>query len=320
MIDVILDVDTGVDDALAILFALAHPEIALRAVTCVAGNTKVDQVVLNTLAVLEIGGGIDVPVGRGAEHPLLGRHRAATEFHGSDGLGDLGLRPAGVVPVVEPAVALLRRAILSAARPVTLVCLGPLTNLACLLLQHPEVVGALERIVCMVGSLGSGNATPVAEFNAWQDPEAAAVCFASGAPITMYGLEVFSQVEVEAVQVSALLGAGSTSARLAGRLLGHVALASTPLPVELSDGRVGIGDAGALCSVVEPDALTTRRYPVSVELAGTYTRGQTVVDRRLCPGESELHGTSEPGTPLDVAVGVDAQRLAKVFFETLVAH
>ena len=318
MIDVVLDVDTGVDDALAILLACSHPLVALKAVSCVAGNASLDQVMANTRAVLATAGSGDVPIGKGAAGPLVGGHRHASHFHGSDGLGDLGLSAELAADSAEPAVDLLRRTIMTAERPLSLVCLGPLTNLALLVREHPDVAARLERIVCMAGSLGSGIATAVAEFNVWHDPEAAAICFGAGLPITMYGLEVFMEVAIAPDAVAELLAGTSPAAVLAGQLLKYLGDASCRLG-DISPGdEICIGDAGALCALIDPSGLTTARYPVEVELAGVWTRGQTVVDRRGRIGEAELHDVAPRRCNLvDVAVAVDAKRYGALFLDAL---
>lgn len=220
-IPVVIDCDTGVDDALALLFAVRHPGLDLRAVTCVAGNTDVDGVVRNTLTVLEQAGAPQVPVARGAERPLIEPVRVARHVHGSDGMGDLGLPAPTRRAADTDAVTLLRHAILSSPRPVTLVPTAPLTNIALLLRTHPEVVRNIGRIVFMGGAVTTGNATPVAEFNVWHDPEAAAVLLTAGVPITMYGLDVFTRVVVPGADVRRLRASAEPGARLAGDLLAH---------------------------------------------------------------------------------------------------
>src|SRR6185295_1658894 len=177
-VPVVLDVDTGVDDACALLLASRHPALELRAVTCVAGNTEVDQVLANTLTVLSIAGRDDVPVARGADRPLLEPVRAARHAHGDDGMGDLGLPASSRAPDPRPAVELLRDVLLDAVQarsPVTLLPLGPLTNIALLLRAFPDAAAGLREIVFMGGSGARGNVTAAAEFNVWHDPEAAAV-------------------------------------------------------------------------------------------------------------------------------------------------
>ncbi|MEV7071907.1 nucleoside hydrolase [Streptomyces sp. NPDC091972] len=308
-IPVIIDCDTGVDDALALLFAVRHPGIDLRAVTCVAGNTDVDGVVRNTLTVLEQAGAGDVPVARGAARPLLEPVRTAQHVHGLDGMGDLGLPAPTRVPVDVDAVTLLRREILASPTPVTLVPTAPLTNIALLLRTHPEVVRNIERIVFMGGAVATGNATPVAEFNVWHDPEAAAVLLTAGVPITMYGLDVFQQVLVPAADVQRLRASAEPSLRMAGELLAHRDPATSGDPTPTG----GLGDAGAVCAVVDPEGLTTELLPVEVSLAPGPTRGQTVVDRRPRPGESEIHEGEREVTLVDVGLAVDVERYVKLW-------
>ncbi|MFE2210540.1 nucleoside hydrolase [Streptomyces canus] len=308
-IPVIIDCDTGVDDALALLFAVRHPGIDLRAVTCVAGNTDVDGVVRNTLTVLEQAGAGDIPVARGAARPLIEPVRTAQHVHGLDGMGDLGLPAPTRVAVDVDAVTLLRREILASPRPVTLIPTAPLTNIALLLRTHPDVVRNIERIVFMGGAVATGNATPVAEFNVWHDPEAAAVLLTAGVPITMYGLDVFERVVVPAADVQRLRASSEPSLRMAGELLAHRDPAATGDPTPTG----GLGDAGAVCAVVDPDGLTTELLPVEVSLAPGPTRGQTVVDRRRRPGESEIHEGEREVTLVDVGLDVDVERYVKLW-------
>ncbi|MFI8307597.1 nucleoside hydrolase [Streptomyces sp. NPDC085927] len=330
-IPVIIDCDTGVDDALALLFAVRHPGIDLRAVTCVAGNTDVDGVVRNTLTVLETAGAPAVPVARGAERPLIEAPRSAAHVHGHDGMGDLGLPAPRRTPADVDAVTLLRREILASPRPVTLVPTAPLTNIALLLRTHPEVTRNIERIVFMGGAAGAGNATPVAEFNVWHDPEAAAILLTAGVPITMYGLDVFNRVVVPAAEVHRLRASTEPGARLAGDLLAHRPAApgttaggtggtAVHATVDGPDEAAGgLGDAGALCAVVDPQGLTTHRLPVEVSLAPGPARGQTVVDRRSRIGESELHEGTREQALVDVGLEVDVPRYVKLYLETVEA-
>ncbi|WP_371596245.1 nucleoside hydrolase [Streptomyces sp. NBC_00564] len=312
-IPVIIDCDTGVDDALALLFAVRHPGLDLRAVTCVAGNTDVDGVVRNTLTVLEQAGAPDIPVARGAERPLIEPLRTARHVHGQDGMGDLGLPAPTRVPVDVDAVTLLRREILASPRPVTLIPTAPLTNIALLLRTHPEVVGNIERIVFMGGAVATGNATPVAEFNVWHDPEAAAILLTAGVPITMYGLDVFQQVLVPAADVQRLRSSSEPRLRLAGELLAQRDPATSGDPTPTG----GLGDAGAVCAVVAPEGITTAHLPVEVSLAPGPTRGQTIVDRRPRHGESEIHGGASEQRLVDVALGVDVERYVKLWLTTV---
>jgi pyrimidine-specific ribonucleoside hydrolase len=314
---VLLDVDTGVDDALAVLFAVAHPDIELIGITCVAGNTSLENVVANTLTVLDIAGAPDIPVAAGAIRPLIEPPRAS-HVHGTDGLGDLGLPVSERVPDARHAVDLARDLLLASDHPVTIVALAPQTNLALLLRLHPEVAPKIDRILFMGGSASGGNATAVAEFNVWHDPEAAAVVLDSGVPTFMYGLDVFNQVTIDEPAARLLLGSESASERLAGALL-RFQMADPESDDAGDPAAFGghIGDAGALCALVDPGALRVERHPVRVELGGE-SRGQTVVDRRRRVGEDTVHaGGASAAHPVDVALDVDVARFAGLFLETI---
>lgn len=310
---ILLDVDTGVDDALALIFAVKHPSLDVRAITCVAGNATLAQVVENTLRILDAAEAPPIPVAAGAVRPLLAPGRAASHVHGEDGLGGLTLPPTERVPETVSAVELMRRTLMDSDEPITLVALAPQTNLALLLRTHPEVVDHIERIVFMGGSASVGNATAVAEFNVWHDPEAAAIVLGSGIPIVMYGLDVFNQVTVAQDAARSLAAGDSALGRVVGSLLGNrIALSEDSSLVYTGL----IGDAGALCALVEPESLSIERRPVRVELAG-YGRGQTVVDRRRYSGEDAIHGGVGDWAVIDVALDVDAPRYAALFLETI---
>ncbi len=309
--DVILDVDTGVDDALALLLAATSEELNLLAVTCVHGNVTLDQVVPNTLNVLAAAGRDDVPVVPGADRPLKEPPRHARGVHGSNGLGGLELAPSARAPESEHAVAYLRRRILEAERPVTLVPLAPLTNIAALLTDHPEVRANIERIAFMGGAIGSGNASAAAEFNVRQDPEAADIVVQSGLPTLMYGLEVFGQVRLTRAEAETLAGSGNGAATLAGRLL------LSRMDAFNRDAS-GLGDAGCVASVIDPGALETATHPVRVELDGTWTRGETVVDQRPAATASREEPWQPPmNASIEVATDVEAARYARLFIDTV---
>lgn len=311
--DVILDVDTGVDDALALLLAAGLPQLRLRAVTCVAGNTGIDQVVRNTLTVLEAAGRTEVPVARGADRPLLRPAKDAHYVHGSDGLGDLGLAEPTMRVADVHAVELLRRTITETPGGITVIALAPLTNLALLLRTYPEVAGAINRIVFMGGSVNAGNTTAAAEFNIWHDPEAAAIVFDSGVPLTMYGLDVFYQVTVDKLGISRLHEAGTAKSTLAARLLdGRAGTGQFETRIPDPHGAC-IGDAGAVCVVADPGGVTTRPLPVHVSLADGPTRGQTLVDRRSVPNEVPLSDNLVGTALMDVALEVDRRRYAELY-------
>lgn len=318
---VILDVDTGVDDACALLLAARHPALDLRAVTCVGGNAPVDAVVTNTLTVLEAAGRPDVPVARGAARPLLEHPVNAAHVHGADGMGDLDWPKSTAAPDPRHAVELLRDVLLAAAATgdpddlVTLVPLAPLTNVALLLRTWPEAAAGLREIVFMGGAAHVGNATASAEFNVFHDPEAAAVVLDAaadlGVNVTMYGLDVFYDPRVPRSRADAMVAAGGRgSAELGGRLVAFQC-------ERFDSSAATIGDAGAVCVVIDPTGVRTERLPVRVELAGTWSRGRTIVDRRDWSGDlaHDPHGAAP--TLVDVCLEVDADRYAGLWVETL---
>jgi pyrimidine-specific ribonucleoside hydrolase len=318
---VILDVDTGVDDACALLLAALHPALDLRAVTCVGGNADVDSVVANTLTVLDAAGREDVVVARGAERPLLEEPKDARVVHGEDGMGDLDWPRSARTPDPRHAVEVLRDVLLAAAehgddaRRVTLVPLAPLTNIALLLRTYPSAAKGIREIVFMGGAAQVGNVTASAEFNVFHDPEAAAVvldaCVDLEVPVTMYGLDVFYEPRIDLQTARTLVAAGGGgAAELGGRL------------VEFQCGRFGtdsatLGDAGAVCAVIEPGGVTRRRLPVRVELAGTWSRGRTIVDSRDWAAGIDYDPHGQARSTIDVCLEVDARRYATLWLDTV---
>ncbi len=314
----VLDVDTGVDDATALLLAATHRGLDLRAVTCVGGNAPVDDVVRNTLTVLDSVGRLDVPVARGADRPLLEPPTDARHVHGEDGMGDLGWPPPDQQADPRHAVELLRDVLTHAAaagEQVTLVPLAPMTNIALLLHTYPEAAQGIREIVFMGGSVGAGNATASAEFNVFHDPEAAAMALGAagqlGIPVTMYGLDVFYAPRIsraEAAELTAVGGRGGPE--LAGRL---IAFQCDRFGAE----DATLGDAGAVCAVIEPSAVRREALPVRVELGGAWSRGRTIVDRRDWSGDlaHDPHGRA-PAT-IDVALKVDVERFRRIWLDAV---
>ncbi|MCU0272242.1 MAG: nucleoside hydrolase [Acidimicrobiales bacterium] len=299
---VVLDCDPGIDDAFAILCALRYTD--LLALTTVSGNVGLEAVTRNALAVLELAGaGGRVPVHPGADGPLLAERNHAAHVHGEGGLGAAALPPPRRTPHPEPAV----EAILRLSREVdglTLVAVGPLTNVALALRTDPGLADRLAGIVLMGGAAEGGNVTPVAEFNVHADPEAAAVVFGSGARITMVGLELTHQVRCGPAEAAALRAAGTSTGDLGATLLDgysrwHLEDHGAP------DGAMH--DPCAVLAVSHPHLFGAAARHVVVELAGTHTRGMTVVDRR----------TGSDGAPPNASVAetVDAATVVALLLE-----
>ena len=216
---------------------------------------------------------------------------------------------------------LLRDVLLEAAAaddPVTLVPLAPMTNIALLLRTHPEVASGIRRIVFMGGAAHVGNATASAEFNVFHDPEAAAItldaCTDLGIELVMYGLDVFYGPRVTRQQAKELAAVDEHGpAGLAGRLIAFQC-------DRFGEDSASLGDAGAVCAVLEPEHLTTQRLPVRVELAGTWSRGRTIVDRRDWDGNLAHDPHGQAPAAIDVALAVDGDRYARLWLDVLAAR
>ncbi|MFK4730658.1 nucleoside hydrolase [Agromyces mediolanus] len=315
-IPVVLDVDTGVDDALALLLAVRHPALDVLAVSCAGGNVPLAQVVENTRRVLDLADAPPVPIAAGMHRPLVETPQDASYVHGRTGLGTLELPPSER-PVEEVhAVELLRRTLLAAPEPVTVIALAPLTNVAVLLRMHPEVAPRIARIVMMGGAIGAGNATAAAEFNVWHDPEAAEIVLTSGVPVVMYGLEPFYTATVGADRIAELGRSADPVARAAGSLLAHLAGVTEDEDRVGSAGAAAIGDAGTVAAVIDPALLRLHRAPVRVALAEGPTRGCTVVDLRTGLGAGGAE-TKDAGSHVEVVTGLDGARCAGLFLAAI---
>jgi inosine-uridine nucleoside N-ribohydrolase len=295
---ILLDCDPGHDDAIALLLALASPEVELLGVTTVAGNQTLEKTTANAIRVLDFVGRDDVTVAAGAERPLVREPFVATYVHGETGLDGPDLPPPRREALDQHAVEFLAEHV----RGATLVAVGPLTNVALLLARHPDATP--ERIVLMGGSIGLGNVTPAAEFNIWADPEAAARVFASGLDVTMVGLDVTHQALLRDEHVERLRGSGRTG-RMVAELYDffHRFHAKTY-------GFAGspIHDAVALAHLLRPGLVQTERRHVAIECGSELTRGRTVVDLwRRTGNEPNAH----------VGVGVDGDAFVELLLERL---
>ena len=296
----ILDVDTGTDDALALAYAHANPHIELVAATTVAGNIGVEVATANTLAVLDYVGANDVPVYRGASHPLVRPHRDAIYFHHENGMGGARV-PASTREVGEykgPA-AMIR---LARQRPgeITLVCLGPLTNLAIALNVEPSMTELLAGVVLMGGAYNvPGNTTPAAEFNILVDPEAAEQVFAAPFKrLTAVGLDVTEQVRLTTADWKHALENADTLHPTAA-LLGEVGRFAYG---ELGRESFALHDPLAVAASLQPDLISREDAAIAVETTNGDQLGQT---RIVGPGRTE------------VAIAVDVERALRDFRETV---
>jgi inosine-uridine nucleoside N-ribohydrolase len=295
-IPIVVDCDPGHDDALALLLALASPEVELSGVTTVAGNQTVEKTTANAIRVLELAGREDVEVAAGAGRPLVREPFVAAYVHGESGLDGSDLPPARGEPVAQHAVDFLAERV----GGITLVATGPLTNVAVLLARYPEV--RPERIVLMGGAIAEGNVTPAAEFNVWADPEAARRVFASGLDLTMVGLDVTHRALVQTEHKERLRAAGRVG-RTAAELLDFYDRFHRE--VYGFDGSP-IHDAVALAYAFRPDLLETRELNVEVDCESELCRGRTVVDVWRRTGRE---------ANAKVAVGIDAPAFVELLVQ-----
>lgn len=305
---IVLDCDTGIDDALAILYLAAQPEVSILAAGSVHGNVPAGLAALNTLRVLELAGLPRVPVAVGAGRPLAQPLHTSEHVHGEDGLGNSGLPPPAGRPTGEAAAVQLARLARAEPGALTILATGPLTNLALALLLEPELPRLVRRVVVMGGAVyARGNVNNDAEANAWHDPEAAELVLGAGWPLTLVPLDVTSQVRLTEAEVRRLAASGSSWGRFAAAILRHY--------LDFYESYYGprechLHDPLAAAIAVDPSLAGYRRTPVRVELRGELTRGAT----RGRP----LSGAPGPeGPELDVATSVEAERFKANFLSAL---
>lgn len=305
---VIIDTDPGHDDALAILLALSSPELKVEAITTVAGNQTVDKTTANALKILTVAGRADIPVAAGMSRPLIRRLRVATS-HGETGLDGPDLPEPAFEPVAQHAVDLIIETLNKSSEKITLIPIGPLTNIAMVLIKEPAIKEKIERIVLMGGALGEGNTTPVAEFNIYVDPDAAQIVFHSGVPVTMVGLNVTHKAIVTHEEFKRIVAMGRPPV---STIIGDILSFYTRYYDDFYGfGGAPIHDACAVAEVICPGIIEQKLMYVDVETQSELTRGQTVCD---------VWGLM--GRPANVSVGVDIDvpRFKELLFRGLTSY
>ena len=302
---IILDCDPGHDDAIALLLALASPELELLGVTTTYGNQTLEKTTANVLRVLELAGRSDVPVAAGAAGPLEREVVVAAHVHGESGLDGPTLPPARTEPVSTDAVSWIADAVQGASTPVTLVPTGPLTNVARYLDAHGTA--GVERIVLMGGAIAEGNMTPAAEFNIWADPEAAQIVFHSELDVTMIGLDVTHKA-VTGPDVQRRLRDSGAIGVFVAELVDFFTVYHRQ--TYGWDGAP-IHDAVAIAHVLRPGLVETKLRNVEIELGSELCRGRTVVDLWLRTGRS---ANAHVGVDLDTGAFFDllVERIARL--------
>ena len=301
---VILDVDPGHDDAVAIMMACRSPGLDLLAVTTVAGNATLPKTTRNALRVLSLIGRTDVPVAAGAPGPLVRELHTAEDIHGESGMDGPEIPEATFGPDERGAVELIADTLGAAAEPVALIPLGPLTNIAALLRRHPDLKGKISRVSLMGGSIGLGNTTPAAEFNIYVDPEAAREVFESGLRITMSGLDVTHQAGAGRAERDRMRGLGGIGEWVADSLDFFAGAYERSFGFDAPP----LHDPVAVAAILEPGVLKTRPMNVQIECGSELTRGETVCD---------LHGVTGRRANADVGVGLDREAFFDLLHDSL---
>ncbi len=321
---IILDTDPGVDDAMAILLALRSPELKVEAITPVAGNVPLDFTLPNALRLVEIAGRTDVPVAAGASHPLV-RHLVTAKYvHGNNGLGGVEFTAPKIKPVAETATEIIRRIVRSNPGEITIVAVGPLTNIATALRADPQLAAMIPAIVLMGGSLSGGNITPAAEFNFYVDPEAARIVLDAGIPLTMVGLDVTRKVLLRDEQIQVLESGNTAVSQAAGKIMRatieRMRKGNDPTVVAMHDPLT-------VANLIDPGVLTLKDYYVEVETSGELTAGETIgyshaPTRKSAPLETASAAADSPDEPfrpnVSVAVDVDPDRFFRLLMARLV--
>ena len=303
----LIDTDTASDDAVALIMALNYKDVQVEAITTVSGNVHVDQASQNALYTVELCGR-DVPVFQGAERPLVRPLRTAEIVHGNDGMGDIGLPLRGRSVVPGHAVTAMLEIIRRFAGEITLVTLGPLTNVALALAQDPSIAKKVKECIVMGGiGRGPGNITPVAEYNIWVDPEAAKMVFEAGFPLTMVGWDV-------AHAYATLTPAEAESIHRVGTTLAAFCVDIQKTLHEFSVTKMGMAgfdlpDPLAMAVALDQTVVTKRQsHFVAVETTSELCRGQTVVDH---------FGVTEQPPNADVVFEVSRPQFLQMLFDAV---
>lgn len=262
-IPIIIDCDPGIDDALAILLAISSDELDLKLITTCAGNQTSDKITANALKLVSYVGE-EIEVARGARRPLINELVLAEVAHGETGFGGVELGEPHYPESSRSALEAMRETILSSPQKVTIVAIGPLTNIALLIKSHPEVIENIDHLSIMGGACYGGNRTPAAEFNIYVDPDAAKIVFNSGIPITMFGLDVTNQIPMYKEDIDRIRHIGNkTGTAVAGML-----------DFYFRDGRAdAMHDPCAVAHLIDPSLFTVTPCNVEVETKGSLREG-----------------------------------------------
>ena len=304
---VIVDTDPGIDDAMAILFALRSPEVCVEGLTTVFGNVSVEQTTRNALKLLEIADRADIPVAQGAAKPLLRPYRGkGSRVHGANGLGEVELSPPKSEPLSIRAVELIFSRLMEAPGEITLIAIGPLTNLALAVSVEPRLAENVREVIIMGGAVTvPGNASPMAEANICNDPEAAKIVFHAGWPLTMVGLDVTTKTTMTPQYLAKIKEAGTP--------ITDFISAITPFYLnyyrtQLGLDKIYVHDPSAMAYAIDPSLFQTQKVYVDVEIGEGRSSGQTMAD---------LSGLWNEPANVNLCLNVDSPRLLALYLERI---
>ncbi len=313
---IIFDTDPGTDDALALMLALNSPELDVRAITVVPGNVTASQGLENALRMVSLANRCDIPVAGGAQHPLFQKLITAEFWHGKNGLANVELPPSKCKVDSHFGPDLIIQIVHAAPHEITLVPVGPLTNIALALLKDPSIVPLVKEVIIMGGAIGGGNVNASAEANIYNDPEAAQIVFQAGWPLTMVGLDVgdktlFSQKYLD--QLGQTHGAVNDFIHAVGKYL-------VDLSAQFGSPGSPMYDPLAVGVAIDATLVKAPEMHVDVETRGEFTRGETVANRHGMIERNVLHGDHYEIEGIDkvapnarVCVDVDADRFLQLF-------
>lgn len=313
---IIFDTDPGTDDALALMLALNSPELDVRAITVVPGNVTLAMGVENALRMVSLANRCDIPVAAGAQKPLFQKLVTAEFWHGKNGLADIELPPSKCKVDDHFGPDLIIQLVKASPHEITLVPVGPLTNIALAVQKDPSIVPLVKEVILMGGSISGGNVNAAAEANIYNDPEAAQIVFQAGWPVTMSGLEVgnkalFTQKYLD--ELGRSHGPMSDFIYKVGKYL-------IDLSAKFGSSGSPMYDPSAVAITIDPTLVKVQEMHVDVETRGEFTRGETVGNRSGYVERNVLHGDHYVIEGMDkvtpnakVCVDVDSDRLLQLF-------
>jgi purine nucleosidase len=317
---IIIDTDPGTDDALALMLALNSPELDVRAITVVPGNVTAAMGLENALRMVSLANRCDIPVAGGAQHPLFQKLITAEFWHGKNGLANVELPPSKCKVDSRFGPDLIIQLVHASPHEITLVPVGPLTNIALAVEKDPSIVPLVKEVIIMGGSITGGNVNASAEANIYNDPEAAQVVFQAGWPITMSGLEVGDKAMLTPKYLDELSKTHGPMNDFIVAVLKYL----VGLSMQFGEPGTPMYDPSAVAIAIDPTLVKTQSMHVDVETRGEFTRGETVANRHNAVERNVLQGdrfviegvdTVQPNAR--VCVAVDAETFLQMFISRL---